>query len=899
MMMMLKELKLKQWKAAKKIQRLFRGNKGRELAEVTLALLQARRAAKDLYKEVERVEKERGAVSKKYIILEKKLKNLIKQRNHVAKELREVFQAKGKYYDSESLNPGVRQRYVVEFLKTELQGRLRTLKAEIAPIRNVIALLKDKISEYDREHRVLKRKLKPFEEDVVENTLASRKARMRKVLTEKTDSAVRIQAIFRGYRVRAAMARSAGINNWVEMWDEEEETQCYFNTLTQERKFFKPAEIALFGVEPQKAGDDKWVENWDGDADSFYYYNTQTGDYRWEKPADFADGTDAEAKTSDQPPIEDGAEWFEKQDKEALSARSQHTGRKIYEWEELEDPDTGQTYYRNPATNEMTWVLPPGEAARSSTEGSKTAQVLAVNGEQIPVAAPGEFVPIVGDVAPDTAEAESAENLADTELQTAPVAVTDEPETAGGEEAEAPLDHEWEECQDEASGAVFYYNNSTGVSQWERPGIKQVKALMYMNAFHKTVGEDSYSTEEPAPILDDAAAQKDSREDMQDTQSGLAGETGGTATVTHIEATPTPDEMEATGEVEATTTPDEIAASDEIAATPTPDEIKATPTPDEIDATGEAEATPTPDEIAASDEAATDQDWEEVDDGEGNTYFYNHKTGVSQWERPFLLLSVLAAFKTADGDSNDNSNAEAVAEESEEHPEWEEVDDGEGNKYYYNKVTGESRWEKPLALLRAALAFQTGTPQNVKTDAPADNADADEKEETEWEEINDGDGNQYYYNNVTGESRWDLPTGVRARLAALAMFQRVGSSNGAVSTEAQDGEQTDTAEQTDDAAHTDVAEHTDASGYTTETGGYYDEAGAYHEHGYNETSAHYEYGYDEAGYDATGAHSYSGADAHYETTGAVAPGWEELDDGEGNVYYYNAATGESSWERPT
>ena len=32
--------------------------------------------------------------------------------------------------------------------------------------------------------------------------------------------------------------------------------------------------------------------------------------------------------------------------------------------------------------------------------------------------------------------------------------------------------------------------------------------------------------------------------------------------------------------------------------------------------------------------------------------------------------------------------------------------------------------------------------------------------------------------------------------------------------------------------------------------------------------------------------------------GGTAAGWEEVDDGTGNVYYYNHDTGESSWERP-
>ena len=32
--------------------------------------------------------------------------------------------------------------------------------------------------------------------------------------------------------------------------------------------------------------------------------------------------------------------------------------------------------------------------------------------------------------------------------------------------------------------------------------------------------------------------------------------------------------------------------------------------------------------------AAAGGDWQAVDDGAGKTYYYNGKTGVSQWEKP-------------------------------------------------------------------------------------------------------------------------------------------------------------------------------------------------------------------------------------------------------------------------
>merc|ERR1712157_450577 len=131
---------------------------------------------------------------------------------------------------------------------------------------------------------------------------------------------------------------------------------------------------------------------------------------------------------------------------------------------------------------------------------------------------------------------------------------------------------------------------------------------------------------------------------------------------------------------------EEVVAPDKVEATPTPDEVEATPTPDEVEATptpDEAEKITTPEIETAAEKAAADQQWEELDDGEGNTYFYNHKTGVSQWERPFLLLSALAAFKTAERDRENKADTDTVAAEPVEDPEWEEIDNGEGNKYYY------------------------------------------------------------------------------------------------------------------------------------------------------------------------------------------------------------------------
>jgi len=56
--------------------------------------------------------------------------------------------------------------------------------------------------------------------------------------------------------------------------------------------------------------------------------------------------------------------------------------------------------------------------------------------------------------------------------------------------------------------------------------------------------------------------------------------------------------------------------------------------------------------------------------------------------------------------------------------EWDPQVDQDGNTYYYNVITGETKW----SLL-----------------------------DEEWQEADDGNGNIYYYNAVSGETSWDLP----------------------------------------------------------------------------------------------------------------------------------------------
>ncbi|KAJ8497340.1 hypothetical protein OPV22_007892 [Ensete ventricosum] len=67
---------------------------------------------------------------------------------------------------------------------------------------------------------------------------------------------------------------------------------------------------------------------------------------------------------------------------------------------------------------------------------------------------------------------------------------------------------------------------------------------------------------------------------------------------------------------------------------------------------------------------------------------------------------------------------------------WQEHTSADGKRYYYNKKTRQSIWEKPLELM-----------------TPIERADAS----TDWKEFTAADGRKYYYNKVTKQSKWTIP----------------------------------------------------------------------------------------------------------------------------------------------
>ncbi|GBG30328.1 F-box/LRR-repeat protein 2 [Hondaea fermentalgiana] len=147
-------------------------------------------------------------------------------------------------------------------------------------------------------------------------------------------------------------------------------------------------------------------------------------------------------------------------------------------------------------------------------------------------------------------------------------------------------------------------------------------------------------------------------------------------------------------------------------------------------------------------------DWAELRDEHGNLYYWNERTGETQWDKPADFDAQWLE------DEKDALTARSIRSSKELGSEWQELLDPEtGYTYYYNIVTQETAWSLPPSLLQA---------ENESSDKEghdqANNANAVEYEETQggdgeanvdtetWVPYYEEDGSVNYYDPNTAEA---------------------------------------------------------------------------------------------------------------------------------------------------
>jgi len=221
-----------------------------------------------------------------------------------------------------------------------------------------------------------------------------------------------------------------------------------------------------------------WEEMKDPDTGALFYYNHKTGANQWEKPPEFK-----------QEETEEKKEWGLKRTK-SMSAR------KVGEWEEMKDPDSGAFFYYNHKTGANQWEMPSEFTAQVQVEvdaPSDSAQLGMKRTKSMRLRKFGDWEELkeeesgkiffynhktgvsVWDVPAEFTAAETAANVTGASNTNNKFALSEsesDAEQLGMKRTKSMRLRkfgDWEELKEEESGKIFFYNHKSGVSQWDPP----------------------------------------------------------------------------------------------------------------------------------------------------------------------------------------------------------------------------------------------------------------------------------------------------------------------------------------------------------------------------------------------------------------------------------------------
>lgn len=646
-------------------------------------------------------------------------------------EVAKASQVKAKHHDSDRIT-GVSQRFPTKFLQLQLAEQLRVKRLQLAEDKAKVEAFVEELEVVNKKCRQIRRQLLPLTDAVVVHTKAERTDRLRSKAREEKVAALKIQSVFRGFRTRCAA--TCGANYWVELFDEKTKNSYFYNSWTQETRWSKPLGMGIFQdaiVSRPKQDTSKWTKLYDPETRLNYYIHNDTAECRWEEPIL------NESKST----------WLQEQNIEELTARSQ-SKRNIGEWEEMHDESSGQVYYFNKRTNESRWSLTPRDAnasaaqvlsgrrsARSIESGSRSERWQRLYGYsyddqgqlikedenrthwtiEVDETSGNEYY--YNHVTceyrwekPDDFEASNIFNSSRSWFE-----IQNKVSLSARSKVSKQIG-EWTEMQDPSTENTYYYNESTGESVWSLPP------------------EIAYPPKEEEIINYDIP--KNIRDHLDRLHSTSIEYTDRAQHLEWLDAS-----INAKEWVKAECIIEQITVNENAAKHITEDEEK----------NAQLAAQQHIQESFAFDKKPQDpQSWITMQDENGTTYYYNEQTGETQWEPPptfihrnasrmngqsicngdistaFSMLDVSGTgsistdqlsslFTTLDIQLTDThlSHCTKLAYEnndqitlqqftqywnnsSEETPSWLELQDENGNTYYYNQESGITQWEKPF-----------------------------------------------------------------------------------------------------------------------------------------------------------------------------------------------------------
>jgi len=247
---------------------------------------------------------------------------------------------------------------------------------------------------------------------------------------------------------------------------------------------------------------------------------------------------------------------------------------------------------------------------------------------------------------------------------------------------------------------------------------------------------------------------------------------------------------------------------------------------------------------------------ETMDPASGQTYYYNQENGETSWQLP---IEAAVNEETVDSTVVESPEGSPMAD----HVVEESVPADDANE-------SPGVFEEPASMADDAIESPRILEDKVVVEPEITEEEAPLLPDGWVKDIDEASGNQYYYNSVTGESSWDLPS-------ASTEQGNVAVESAPVDVRA--GEEindTDTSTSNFDEYPKVEVEHEEVAQVNVD-----EAAQVKSDHNDSPTDGQVE-----------------GESGVVSEVGPLPTGWMEANDPSGRVFYFNSSTGQSSWERP-
>lgn len=316
---------------------------------------------------------------------------------------------------------------------------------------------------------------------------------------------------------------------------------------------------------------------------------------------------------------------------------------------------------------------------------------------------------------------------------------------------------QWDLSEEAAAGAAQY--GEEGDTYYAEHNASDAGDGQYASYYGYTEGDGTTTFNEDATYNESVGWQQEQLEQPQ--QSHATAQYSGTVHSWEDDGAQQPSHESGNDEVVYDVDPESFVASSEIVMSQEAQKKNAGNDVSSLDVYAEAaqdnKTTPGQQDSAdgAADGAELAEGWQEVVD-EAGTYFWNPATGESRWERPLRLVrDLVSATSVASFLSGAIGGVGAATPNNEA---------GSGDQFRSGGSGAENQPE-PFATAGAELsAMAAGTTEQEVVEL-----------EEGWEEQKDENGYTYYWNSATGESRWEAP--LRRAISKIGMLRALGNSS--------------------------------------------------------------------------------------------------------------------------